>query len=129
MGVLALVVTITGGIIVNVAGTMFGTTGVGFANSFMAVMAARALIGVAMIVPIIFLYFLPMEITVTWLPRAIRVVWGTLLMYCIIFRAHDCGHVPAIVFAGLCTLAEAVIFWGCGVAFGRLILGHSLVLM
>lgn len=111
---IGIVCVITDALIANVGGTMFGTSGVGFAQVFMAILAARALVGMAMVVPGI--YFLAsqknaMPIVMGWVPRVIRLVWGTFLMYCVMYRSFDCGTVPAIVFAMAATIARALLFW------------------
>ena len=115
--VLGLVVVLTDVVMCNVAGTMFGTAGPGFAGVFMAVLAARAIVGLAMVIPAIYFFASKMSgthpepIVMAWVPRFIRLGWGTLLMYCVILRSYDCGPVPAIVFAGGATLIRAIIFW------------------
>jgi len=119
-GLVALVVVLTDVVVCNVAGTMFGTAAPGFAGVFMAVLTARAIVGLAMIIP--GLYFLaskmsgapPMPIVMEWLPRVIRLVWGTLLIHCVILRSYDCGPIPAIVFAAGSTLIRAIMFWLAG---------------
>ena len=121
---LTLLVVVSDGVVCAVAGSMFGTTGAGFANVFMAVLAARALLGIAMVLP--GLYFLvsgaqSLPSVMAWLPRAIRLLWGTALIYFIIYRAHDCGPIPAFVFAGIATLVRAIVFWVPGFFDIRLI--------
>jgi len=111
---LTLVVVVTDGMVCGVAGSMFGSTGTGFANTSMAVLAARGLIGIAMVLPGLYLLVSgPQSLpsVMAWLPRAIRLLWGTALIYFVIFRAYDCGPVPAFVFAGVATLVRAIIFW------------------
>jgi hypothetical protein len=118
--ILGLAVVVTDAIVCGVAGTMFGTTGVGLPNVFMAVLAARAVIGLAMIVPALYdiMPDVPMTLVMAWLPRAIRLLWGTGLTYAIIFRSYDCGVVPSLVFAVAATGVQAILFWLPGQFFG-----------
>ncbi len=109
--VLGLLVVLSDAVICNIAGTMFGTSDVGFANVFMAVLAVRAIIGLSMVICVILLFSTPMAILMGWIPRVIRFGWATLLLYCVILRSYDCGMVPAAVFAGIATVVRGIIFW------------------
>jgi len=117
---LGLVVVLTDAIICNIAGSMFGTTGVEFASMFMAILSVRALVGLAMVPFWIYgiLPGTPLTLIMAWFPRAIRLLWGTFLMYCVILRSYECGVVPALVFAAGTTVAQAILFWLPGLIFG-----------
>lgn len=118
VALLGLVVLLSDAVICSLAGTVFGTSDAGFANMFMAVLAVRALIGLAMVLLVALLFSTPMEALMAWIPRVIRFGWGTLLLYCVILRSYDCGPVPAIMFAAGATVVRAIIFWLPGVIAG-----------
>ncbi len=114
--VLALAATVTSGIIAGIAGTMFGTSGLPLANCFMGVLAARTLVGAAMLLPWIFIWSGMPEVSL-WVERIVRLAAGGGLMYLVIHRAHDAAHAPALVFAGISVLVEGILFWLVAVIF------------
>ena len=123
--VLALAATVAAGIVAGIAGTMFGTTGLPFQNTFMAIIAVRTVVGLAMLVPMGLVYFAaPFPFLAEWGSTVIRIVVGAALMYLVISRSHDSGHVPALVFAGISALVEGMLFWIPAVLF-TWILAHG----
>jgi DNA-directed RNA polymerase subunit M/transcription elongation factor TFIIS len=112
--VLGVVIIFTDVIACNFAANMFGTTGMPLTNVFPAVLSVRALIGLAMIVPAVYLVFSGASanaLFIAWVPRVIRFGWGVALYYFVIYRAYDCGPVPALVFAAGATLVQGALFW------------------
>ncbi len=124
---LAVVVTVVWGIVAGVTGSVAGQTGVGFANAFMAVIAARAVLGLAMVLAIATFFASP-EMSL-WTIRLLRVLGGGALMYVIIYRAYDCGHGPAVIAAIASVGLEAILFWLCGTILGNFTVSKVLTLM
>ena len=119
--VLGLIGLITDALICNIGGTMFGTTGAEISSVFMAIVAVRALLGLALIPFWIYAIvpgLAPWAAIMAWGPRLIRILWGTGLMYCVMMRSYDCGVVPALVFAASTTIVQALLFWLPGLILG-----------
>jgi hypothetical protein len=117
-------------IICNLGGTMFGTTGAEISSVFMAVVAVRAILGLVLI-PFWIYCIVPglpaAAYILEWGPRAVRILYGTFLMYCVMMRSYDCGVVPALVFAASTTIAQALLFWLPGLILGFFNIRVSLI--
>lgn len=100
---------VTSGIATGVAGSMFGQSGTPFANTFMAVLAVRAVVGMAMILPIILLSVAgAFEWLPVWTARLLRYGVGGGLMYFVIIRSHDCPAPQAGIFAAISLIIEGI---------------------
>jgi len=108
---IALVVVVTDLIITNVAGTMFGSPGVGMPNVFVSILAAHALVGLSMIIPVLFLFSFPSYTVITWVTFVLRMGGGVYLLYGVIQGAYDTGTVPAGLFAGAAAIVRGLLFW------------------
>ena len=127
---LAVVVTVAWGIVAGITGALFSQTGIGFANIFMAVIAGRAVLGLATILSVLLVFALPGSPEFArYTTLILRCLGGVGLMYVITLRAYDCGH-PAAFISGFVSFAvEAIIFWLSGLAFGHFILDKTLTLI
>jgi hypothetical protein len=109
---LSIAATFVSGVIAGIAGTTFGSTGLPIANTFMAVVASRTLVGLAMILPMLIAYAAPgFVLLADWTGTAVRVLIGGGLMYLILQRTHECGHSQSGVFAGIAVVVEGILFW------------------
>lgn len=109
--VMAMVVTVVWGIVAGVTGATAGQTGIGFANVFMAILAARAVLGIALVVPLAIVLGMQNLEYAHYASIALRLAGGGALFYFVILRAHDCGQMPAIISAVAAAALEAIFFY------------------
>ena len=109
--VLGVIVLFTDAILCGVGGSMFGSRPTGFAHVFMGVLAVRAMVGLALVLPLIYV-FTPdaMYGVAGWVTRAVRFGWGTFLVYVIILRAYEAPPLQAIFFAVGAGALRAMVF-------------------
>ena len=111
--VLAIVAIVIDGILAQVAGSMFGSTGAGLANVLMAIIASRAMLGMVLILPGVYLWYSQHQtsaIAMWGTGVLVRLVWGSFMYVTILTRAHGVPMVQSICFAGVSAIIRILLF-------------------